>query len=248
MERLDSRLVNLGLAVDRREAQALVMAGRVVVNNQRADQSAMQVSSDVVIRLKATRPYVSRGGSKLHGILEQLGDQVNLAGTTVLDIGASTGGFTDCCLRWGARLVYAVDVGTNQLDWRLRQHPKVRAFEQTDIRTARGSDWPNFDWVVADISFNSVARLASAIIQAAGSSHFGLLILVKPQFELSRAEVPSGGVVTDAGAQSAAVERALRAFEQLGMTEGTVLPAGLRGRSGNQEFFIFGRVTTHSPR
>src|SRR6478735_3134670 len=152
--RLDERLVSLGLMGDLTEARALIMAGQVLVDEQRIDKPGHLVRDGQNLRLKDQKRFVSRGGEKLWGAVHDLGLAASLQGATVLDCGASTGGFTDCCLQLGAKKVYALDVGHNQLAWKLRTDPRVVVREQCDIRQVVGIIDETIDFVVADISFN----------------------------------------------------------------------------------------------
>jgi 23S rRNA (cytidine1920-2'-O)/16S rRNA (cytidine1409-2'-O)-methyltransferase len=156
----------------------------------------------------------------------------------VLDVGASKGGFTDCVLQLGARTVLALDVGFNQLDWRLRTDPRVVVLEQTDIREFDPGLHAPFDWILADISFNTLERLAPALVKLA-SIETKFLILVKPQFELPGKDVPSGGVIRSEELWNKAIQVVLNAFERLGVGHFKIAKSALKGRSGNQEFFVY---------
>ncbi len=238
--RLDDLAVAQGLAASRTEAQALIMAGKVVAGDQRADKPGQLFPADTIVRFKGTvGRYVSRGGDKLALALEDLGVAGVLPGAVVLDIGASTGGFTDCCLQHGARHVVALDVGSNQLAWSLRGDPRVTVLEQTDVRDFVPDQHPPIDVVVADVSFNGLARLAVAIRAAAPRQGVHFLVLIKPQFELPREAVPSGGVVDDPALRAHAVELAAAAFADVGLPAGRVVPSQVHGRSGNQELFYY---------
>lgn len=234
--RLDDELVRRGLADAKKTAQARIMAGDVVVDDQRVDKPSTMIYQDAVVRLKDDGPFVSRGGDKLFAAIEDLGLKEQFKDKIVLDVGASTGGFTDCCLQLGAARVIAVDVGTNQLAWTLRNDPRVLSVEQTDIRTYEAPKDLTFDWVVADVSFNSLARLASAIVKLAPQAR--LLLLIKPQFELPRELVPSGGVVTNNDDRHAALELAKSALEECGKKITAQIDARVAGRSGNREIFV----------
>jgi 23S rRNA (cytidine1920-2'-O)/16S rRNA (cytidine1409-2'-O)-methyltransferase len=235
--RLDAQLVARGLAGDLSEARALIMAGSVVVGDQRVDKPGAMISVDQPLRLKEQGRFVSRGGDKLAAALADLGLEDRLKGAVVLDIGASTGGFTQCCLALGAAQVLALDVGTSQLAWELRQDPRVTVLEQTDIRAFAPGDHPRVTFVVADISFNSLARLATAIHAAAPTAH-DFVLLVKPQFELDRDEVPAGGIVDDAKLRQRAVDRVVAAFAGIGLAPLRSVASQVAGRGGNQEIFL----------
>ena len=215
------------------------MAGDVVVDDQRIDKPSTMVYQDAVVRFKDEGNFVSRGGDKLFAAIEDLGLMDAFKEKVVLDVGASTGGFTDCCLQLGAAKVVAVDVGTNQLAWTLRNDPRVLSVEQTDIRTYEPPKDLSFDWVVADVSFNSLARLASAIVKLAPKAQ--LLLLIKPQFELPRELVPAGGVVTNDDDRHAALAMAKSALEECGKKIETQIDARVAGRSGNREIFVLAK-------
>lgn len=236
--RLDQVLVERGLADSLDTAQRLVMAGEVVVDDQRIDKPGTLVRRDQAVRVKDSGGrFVSRGGDKLHAALVDLGLTELVKGAVVLDVGASTGGFTDCCLQLGAKHVIALDVGTNQLVWSLRQDPRVTVLEGTDVRSFPRDAHPRPDLVVADVSFNSLARLAEGFVEAAPGAK--LLLLVKPQFELKREQIPPGGVVEDPALKDQAVERVVQAFARLGLQKQAAVESKLAGRAGNKEIFLF---------
>lgn len=237
--RLDELLVEQGWAENPAKAQALVMTGKVLVNEQRADKPAILVSPEAVIRVKGMTAYVSRGGQKLAGALADFDLIEWVTGKHCLDIGSSTGGFTDCLLQQGAAKVTALDVGTNQLAWKLRTDPRVLVREKTDIRDLSADDANDIHFVVADISFQSLARLLEPILNRTRRPGMRYLLLVKPQFELPREHVPDGGVVLDAELQKQAVARVLQVCADLGIENTTAKPCQVLGRSGNQEYFIY---------
>lgn len=234
--RLDEELVRRGIADSKKTAQAWIMAGDVIVDDQRVDKPSTMISEDAVVRLKDEGLYVSRGGDKLYAAIEDLNLKDAFHGKIILDAGASTGGFTDCCLQLGAERVIAVDVGTNQLAWKLRTDPRVLSVEQTDIRTYEAPAGVLFDWVVADISFNSLSRLVESIVKIAPKAR--LLLLIKPQFELPRDRIPSGGVVVDEEDRKEALQLAVTALEHAGRRIVAQVDARVAGRSGNREIFI----------
>ena len=236
-KRIDQLLVERHLAENHKMAMALIMAGKVIVNDQRVDKPAQLVHPESVIRIKGQKAYVSRGGDKLASAIRHFKLEESLDGKIVLDIGASTGGFTDCALKHGAQQVVALDVGDNQLDWSLRVNPKVVSLENTDIRAFKPSNHPAFDWILADISFNGFGRLAPYIVQA-GSPFTRFLLLVKPQFELSSTKVPKGGVIFDQALRDEALQKAISSFEHLGLSHLGSVDSEVKGRSGNQEIFI----------
>jgi len=218
------------------------MAGKVVVADQRVDKVGQLVDREAPIRIKDDGSrYVSRGGDKLASALEQLGLWSMLKGAAVLDVGASTGGFTDCCLQAGARSVIALDVGTGQLAWELRSDPRVISLEKTDLRDFDPSAYPPIDLVVADVSFNSLARLASGFRSAAPRPGTIFLLLVKPQFELEREDVPLGGIVVDPASRQRALDKVIDALIHEGLIVISTVESGVSGRKGNQEIFIYAK-------
>ncbi len=241
-KRLDLVLVERGLADSLDASRALIMAGKVLVNDQRRDKAGELVATDAAVRVKEASRFVSRGGEKLAAALDDLQLTDTIAGLTVLDIGASTGGFTDCCLKLGAAHVIALDVGSNQLAWELRTDKRVTVLEQTDIRQFVPTQHPKVDFVVADVSFNSLARLATAVVAAAPGENVHFLLLVKPQFELPRESVPDGGVVIDPHLRQVAAQQVIDAFAAVGLSQGRTIDCRLPGRAGNQELFFYART------
>src|SRR5438445_7795566 len=209
--RLDKLLVSRGLAASRERAQALILAGKVLVDEQRVDKAGAQVAADAVIRLLGEDlKYVSRGGLKFERALEYW--KINVDGQVCLDIGASTGGFTDCLLQHGAARVIAIDTGYGQMDYRLRQDHRVRLLEKTNARYLKREDVEEpVALVVVDVSFISATLVLPAVVNAAfppvAAERLGcqVVVLVKPQFEAGRAQVGEGGIVHDESAQLAAV-------------------------------------------
>ncbi len=235
-------LVEKGFCSSLTEAAALIYAGKVLADEQRITKPGERISEQAILRIKTKGKYVSRGGDKLFNAIVELGLSELFADTLVLDIGASKGGFTDCVLQLGAREVLALDVGTNQLDWRLRTDARVTCIEQTDIRTFNTrSDLP-LDWILADISFNSLERLAPTLMKLA-SPQSRLLILVKPQFELPKSDIPDGGVVLAEELWEKAITRVSQSFLKLGAGNLLVARSALKGRRGNQEFFLYFTVS-----
>ncbi len=235
-KRLDLLVVERGLADSREKAQAMILAGEVRVNGSRSDKAGMQVATDARIEVSGTSAkYASRGGLKLEGALEDFA--IDVSGKTCLDIGASTGGFTDCLLTNGARCVYAVDVTTEQMVWRLQQDSRVKQIKE-NARNLRPEQIPEpADLVTVDVSFISVAKVLPAVVAAAGP-RAEYLILVKPQFELDRGDVGRGGIVSDAALHARAVDRVRTAAEAAGLRVEGVRPSRLTGAEGNQEFFL----------
>lgn len=238
-KRLDVLLVERGLAESRQKAQAMILAGEVAVNGAKEAKAGAQITESARIEVTSRlQKYASRGGLKLEGALEDL--SVNPAGMVCLDLGSSTGGFTDCLLQRGATRVYAVDVNINQLAWKLRNDPRVMKIER-NARELHPDDIPEpIDLVVADVSFISVAKvLAPAVAVAKTGATF--LILIKPQFELRREDVGTGGIVKDESLH----KKAIASVEQHAKTHGlqvlAVAPSRLTGAEGNQEFFLHAR-------
>jgi 23S rRNA (cytidine1920-2'-O)/16S rRNA (cytidine1409-2'-O)-methyltransferase len=236
-ERLDMLLAQRGLAESREQAQRLVRAGRVLVRQQPATKPGHRYDQDVPIRVKEAARFVGRGGDKLEGAFSSL--RLDVSGQTCLDVGASTGGFTDCLLQHGAGKVLAVDVGRGQLHWKLRNDPRVHVLEGLNARYLKAGDLPRkADCAVIDVSFISLTKILPAVIQVLVPSA-EIVALVKPQFEAGRRRVGKGGVVTDPAVHRDVLDR-IRSFaegesglEYLGMCE-----SPLRGPAGNVEFFI----------
>lgn len=237
-QRLDQLLVEKGLAETRAKARALVLAGQVLVDGRPAGKAGQEVPRESRLEIRERMPYVSRGGLKLRAALEHFG--VRVEDRVCLDIGASTGGFTDCLLQHGARRVYAVDVGSGQLDWKLRHHPRVVVKEGLNARYLRLEDLgERVDLAVCDVSFISVTLILPAL-PALLTETGEMVILVKPQFEVGRGQVGKGGIVRDAALHRAACARVEQAVQQLGFRTG-LMESPVRGAEGNKEFFIHGR-------
>jgi 23S rRNA (cytidine1920-2'-O)/16S rRNA (cytidine1409-2'-O)-methyltransferase len=237
-ERIDKLLVERGLVETRTKAQAMVMAGIVLVNEQRVSKPSDLFNSDVPIRLKgaddlATR-FVGRGGVKLDAALREF--QVEVNGLLCLDVGASTGGFTDCLLQNGARRVVAIDVGHNQIDYRLRTDSRVEVREGVNARHLTPEDFEEkFDLAVMDVSFISATKILPAVVPLL-TAKAALIILIKPQFEVGRGEVGKGGIVRDADKHARVVENVNRAAGELGLKLIGVMESPIRGAEGNVEF------------
>ena len=229
-------LMEKGLASSRKEAEALVLAGKVVVEDQRASKPGNLIQNHSKIRLKGSSKYVSRAGEKLEKAIKawKLEDQV--CGSYCLDIGSSTGGFTDCLLQFEANLVVAVDVGTNQLAWSIRTDKRVISLEKTDIRKFQLP--PNkgpFDFIVTDVSFISLCTIASKIKELMSDSTICLL-LIKPQFELPKEDVQKGGIVENEQLHQKAIQKVEECFEEIGISMIDHMASPVKGRFGNQEF------------
>lgn len=236
--RLDVALVEQGLVQSRSRARALILAGRVLIDGQRGESPGQAVRDDQELSLKEPDiPYVSRGGVKLAGALDAF--RIDPSGLTVLDAGASTGGFTDCLLQRGARLVYAVDVGYGQIAWSLRQDPRVVVVERTNARYLTAEAVPEqVGLVTADLSFISITKVLPAL-RALAAPNASFVILVKPQFELGPGRVGKGGVVRDDAARNEAVDSVAQAASALGLAELGRADSVLPGPKGNREVFLW---------
>ncbi len=259
--RLDKLLVERGLTPSRERAQALILAGRVLVNEQKLEKSGANVDSDVAIRLLGgDLPYVSRGGLKLQRALEHW--HINVSGKTCLDIGASTGGFTDCLLQAGAARVIAVDTGYGQMDAKLRNDPRVRLLEKTNARyltpaqiadprlgqrqAEPGEQTPErIGFVAMDVSFISATLVLPAVVNCVrwSSREFEVVVLVKPQFEAGREQVGKGGIVRDPEIQQAAVRKVALSVEELGGNVIETIESPILGAEGNREFLLHARFS-----
>lgn len=238
-KRLDVVLFERGLAESRQKAQAMILAGEVAVEGQKAAKAGALVPTEANVELIATRQrYASRGGQKLEGALEDFG--MDVAGRVCLDVGSSAGGFTDCLLQRGAARVYAVDVTVDQLAWRLQKDPRVIRVKR-NARELNARDIPEpMDLVTVDVSFISAEKvLAPAAALARRGAE--LLILVKPQFELDRGDIGKGGIVRDPSLHAKAIERVKEAAIKVGLEVAGVRPSRLQGAEGNQEFFLHAR-------
>ena len=236
-KRIDRLLVERGFAETREKAQALIMAGNVLVDEAPATKAGMAVAEDADIRLKqAPHPYVGRGGVKLEGAIRAFG--VGVSGRICLDIGSSTGGFTHFLLLNGAERVYAVDVDVKQLDWKLRNDPRIRTVELNARFLEPVHIGEPVDLVTIDASFISLTMLlprVPAVMKAGGDC----LALVKPQFEVGREQVGKGGIVRDAKLQEEAVAKVANAGESVGLHFVGSCESPITGREGNREFFVF---------
>ena len=234
--RLDRLLVERGLAESREKAQALIMAGEVLVNRQKASKPGHTVADDSALEVLARPPYVSRGGIKLAGALT--GFHIDVTGKVCLDVGASTGGFTDALLQAGASRVHAVDVGAGQMAWSIRTDPRVILHDGINARELSYEDiGERVDLIVCDVSFISVTLLLPAIVpllQPEGQ----MVILVKPQFEVGKGQVGKGGIVRDPALHQAACDRVRHAVEEFGFVTG-VMESPIHGAEGNKEFLLY---------
>jgi 23S rRNA (cytidine1920-2'-O)/16S rRNA (cytidine1409-2'-O)-methyltransferase len=238
--RLDAALVTRGLAVSRERARALILAGLVRVNGAMISKAGSPVSPDDHISLiEPDHPYVGRGGVKLAHALDVFA--IDVTGRVALDVGASTGGFTDVMLRRDAKRVVALDVGHNQLDWRIRNDPRVAVLERINARTLTADQLPDdsrvFSMVTMDVSFISVRHILPAIVPLLEPAA-DVVVLVKPQFEAGREEVGKGGLVRDAAVHMRVIDEVAAAANALGLTRVAMTESPITGTEGNREFFL----------
>ena len=245
--RLDKLLFERGLAASRERAQSLILAGKVLVDGQKIEKAGTAVDPAAELRLTGhDLKFVSRGGLKLEAALEHW--SIDVTGKTCLDIGASTGGFTDCLLQRGAARVIAVDTGYGQIDFRLRQDPRVRLLEKTNARYLTPDQVSELiDLVVMDVSFISATLVLPAVIHVAfaesmkeGGKPREIVVLVKPQFEVGRELIGKGGIVKDEAAQQASVEKVRKALVDLNCMHTDVIESPITGAEGNREFLLRG--------
>jgi len=233
--RLDQLLVRRGLFPSREQARRAILAGEVSVATRVLDKPSQLLDEETAVTVKPTRKYVGRGALKLESALEHF--HVDVQGKTALDIGASTGGFTDCMLQRGAEKVYAVDVGYGQLDWKLRNDPRVVVLEKTNARFLTCDQVPELvDICVIDVSFISLALILPNALALLKRDAI-ILALIKPQFELQRTEVGKGGIVRDPRLHQKAQDKIVAFVGDLGHVVAGIAPAAVKGADGNQEFF-----------
>lgn len=245
--RLDKLLLQRGLAPSRERAQALILAGKVLVDEQKIEKAGAPVDEESQIKLLGEDlKYVGRGGLKLEKALQYWA--VDVSGKTCLDVGASTGGFTDCLLQHGAARVIAVDTGHGQIDYRLRQDARVRLLEKTNARyLTRKQVGETADLIVMDVSFISATLVLPAVVASAFPEHPNesldasereVIVLVKPQFEAGKEKVGKGGIVKDPEAQAAAIERVRASLVALGCRSTEHIESPILGAEGNREFLL----------
>jgi 23S rRNA (cytidine1920-2'-O)/16S rRNA (cytidine1409-2'-O)-methyltransferase len=237
---LDVVLVERGLTASRERARAMILAGQVRVNGEVVSKAGHPVAADAQVTLiEPDLPYVGRGGVKLAHALDVFG--IDPGGRTALDVGASTGGFTDVLLRRGAAHVVALDVGHGQLDWTLRNDPRVTVMERVNARTVTAEHFPGgwraFGVITMDLSFISVRQVLPAVAPLLAPDG-DLVVLVKPQFEAGRREVGKGGIVRDGAVQGRVLDEATRAADALGLTRVALTESPITGAEGNREFFL----------
>ncbi|MBT1072800.1 TlyA family RNA methyltransferase [Pelotalea chapellei] len=236
-QRLDKLMVERGLVPSREKAQALIMAGQVVVGDHAVHKAGQQIAGDAEIRIKGeVLPFVSRGGLKLKKALDEF--DVDVTGLVAIDVGASTGGFTDCLLQAGAVRVFAVDVGYGQLAWKLQQDPRVVSMEKTNIRHLAPEQLDEQpDLAVIDASFISLTKVLPSTVQIVkpGSR---IIALIKPQFEVGKGEVGKGGIVRDPSAHEKVIENIRQSAREMGLNVAGVCESPITGADGNREFLI----------
>jgi 23S rRNA (cytidine1920-2'-O)/16S rRNA (cytidine1409-2'-O)-methyltransferase len=237
-ERIDKLLVDRGLVDSRTKAQALVMAGAVLIDEQLVNKPSELFPHDANIRIKdnATQRYVSRGGIKLEAALREF--KLDVRGWVCLDVGASTGGFTDCLLQHGAKRVVALDVGHNQLDWKIRKDPRVEVREEVNARHLLPGDFDEkFDLVTIDVSFISLTKILPAVAPLL-TTKGRIVALIKPQFEVGKGEVGKGGIVRDPALHQRVINEVNTAAESLGLKVDGTIESPIKGADGNAEFLV----------
>lgn len=236
-KRLDSLIVEKGLIKSRERAKAVIMAGSVTVNGRVIDKPGVEVDENADIVIKEDLPYVSRGGVKLEGALNNFNIDVN--GLVVMDVGASTGGFTDCLLKRGAKKIFAVDVGKGLLDWKLRNDERVKVIEEKNIRHLKFDDIGELvDMAAIDVSFISLKKVIPNVINFI-KKDCTILALIKPQFEVGKGMVGKGGIVRDIEKQQSVIEDIKEFSISLGLDVKGVCESPIKGTKGNREFWIW---------
>jgi 23S rRNA (cytidine1920-2'-O)/16S rRNA (cytidine1409-2'-O)-methyltransferase len=237
-QRLDRWMVEHGTAESREKAQALIMAGEVLVNGHKALKAGQTVAEDARVEVLSRPRYVSRGGLKLEGALAHF--RLEVTGFTCADFGSSTGGFTDCLLRNGAVRVFAIDVGTGQLDWKLRNDPRVTVMENVNARYLERADLGEpVDLAVCDVSFISATLILPAMLGVLKPGSERLIVLVKPQFEVGRGQVGKGGIVRDPALHEESCGKVRKFIEDAGFRT-DIMESPITGAEGNREFLLYG--------
>mgnify|MGYP002335939319 CR=1 FL=1 len=236
--RLDKILVEKGLAPSRERAQALIMEGKVFVNGMPSPKAGAMVAEDAAIELKGEDiPYVSRGGLKLEAAVKHF--NISLKDKTAMDVGSSTGGFTDCMLQNGAKKIYCIDVGYGQLAWKLRQDQRIVLIERTNVRYLERNKIPDeIDIAAIDVSFISLTKVVPAVLEFLKKDG-EIIALIKPQFEAGKGEVGKGGIVKDEAKRLKTVEYVRESLESLGLETIGVMQSPIAGQKGNIEFLIY---------
>ncbi|MFO7963556.1 MAG: TlyA family RNA methyltransferase [Desulfobacterales bacterium] len=236
-KRIDQLLVEKKMAASREKSRSLILSGSVYVDSRRVDKPGTMIAEDARIDIKGNDiAFVSRGGLKLEHAVKQLG--LTVSNKNCLDVGASTGGFTDCLLQFGAGHVYAVDVGYGQLAWKLRNDPRVTVIERTNIRYLSAEALPvPVDLAVIDVSFISLKIVVPAVLKFMKPSS-RMLALIKPQFEVGKGKVGKGGIVRDTTQHEEVIRELVAFFSKNGLVCGAVIPSPIVGSKGNREFMI----------
>lgn len=239
--RLDLWMVGHGLVETREKAQALIMAGEVLLNGQKANKSSQTASESDRVEVLTKMRYASRGGLKLEGALANF--HIDVTGFVCADFGSSTGGFTDCLLQAGAVRVHCIDVGTGQLDWKLRNDPRVVVREGVNARYVELADLgESVDFAVCDVSFISATLILPAMVRVLKPDSGQIVLLVKPQFEVGRGQVGKGGIVRDPALHLASCEKLCACAADFGLT-GDIMESPITGAEGNKEFLLYARKT-----
>lgn len=240
-ERLDKIIVDRGIVSSRERARALIMEGKVLVKGAPVTKAGSLVAPDEPVEVKGGEiPYVSRGGLKLEAVLRQF--DISAGGKIAMDVGASTGGFTDCLLQYGAAKVYCIDVGYGQLAWKLRQDPRIVLIERTNVRYLEREKIPDpIDLVTIDVSFISLVKVVPRVLEflKCGGE---MIALIKPQFEVGKGEVDKGGVIRDAAKRQRAVAQVKEALEAMELKTVGMMESPVPGQKGNIEYLIYMRA------
>ena len=235
-ERIDKLLVMHGIYDNEEQAKRAVMAGIVVADDTRVEKAGDKIDVNAVIRIKGENiPYVSRGGLKLEKAIKEF--SLDMTGKTVIDVGASTGGFTDCALQHGARFVYAVDVGRNQLDWRLRMDSRVKSLEELHIKNLTETDIDNEkgDYIVIDVSFISLTSVLPEVIRHL-SKEGKIVALIKPQFEIEKSKIEKGGIIHESALRKSAILKVIQSAADAGIYIEKIRVSPIKGTYGNIEY------------
>ncbi|MEJ2056673.1 MAG: TlyA family RNA methyltransferase [Desulfofustis sp.] len=246
MIRIDQLLVESGRCSSRKDAAGLIMSGSVLIDDVVVDKAGTLVSPRADIRIKNQPPFVSRAGHKLQAGLNHF--NIDPSGSVCADIGASTGGFTDCLLQAGAKRVYAVDVAYGILDWKIRSDSRVITLERVNARNlSRSHIGEQIDLCVIDTSFISLTRVIPPVLPFFGTNEIKIVALIKPQFELSRAKIGSGGIVEDEESRIEAADKIIAFAEELGLRSNGYIKSPVRGAKGNQEYLLYASSSSKHP-
>jgi len=235
--RIDQLLVDRGFAETRHKAQGLLLAGQVLVGNEKVEKPGQMVDPESGIRILQHQAFASRAGAKLEAALDHFG--ISVAGRACADLGASTGGFTDCLLQRGALRVHAFDVGRGQLAWKLRSDPRVIVRDRCNVRELKSADLPEVTFVSIDLSFISVRKVLPALKEALSGRAAEIVVLVKPQFEVGKGEVGKGGIVRDEAKRRRALEEVAEFALRAGFRVAGRIESPVPGAAGNREFLLY---------